>query len=252
MYSSQRIDSVTCLRLSSRWILAQSGSTCRRWPCLVPISANNLASSAVSVSSSGSGQLSPAAWKRLIVVRTVDAATPIRRAISRVGTPPTNFNRSTSRTWCMAVLSAGIRSLLRKAEGADLSRPAETPAPRARSSRNGGRDHLGKVGELISEWRAASPRNQHHVVGPGLTAGENDVGMPVQPIAGRPAGCQHLVHPSLPRPQPDWIDMGIEDEINGNHQADEADSMKCVLAASPRRCRRWRMLFELGSRLINV
>jgi len=29
-YSSQRIDSVTCLRLSSRWMLAQSGSICRR------------------------------------------------------------------------------------------------------------------------------------------------------------------------------------------------------------------------------
>ena len=29
-----------------------------------------------------------AAWKRLIVVRTVEAATPTRRAISRLGTPP--------------------------------------------------------------------------------------------------------------------------------------------------------------------
>ena len=38
---------------------------------------NSLASSAVSVSSSGGGQLRPAAWKRLIVARTVDAATPI-------------------------------------------------------------------------------------------------------------------------------------------------------------------------------
>jgi hypothetical protein len=38
--------------------------------------------------SSGSGQLNPAAWKRLIVVRTVDGATPIRRAISRVGHRP--------------------------------------------------------------------------------------------------------------------------------------------------------------------
>src|SRR5438552_17649311 len=89
--------------------------------------------------------------ERLSVTRTVDAATPIRRAISRIGTPPTNFNRRTSRTWRMAVLSAGIRSLLRKAEGADLSRPAEAPNPRARSSRNGGRHHLGTVGEIISE-----------------------------------------------------------------------------------------------------
>jgi len=76
--------------------------------------ANSLASSAASVSSSGSGQLSPAVWKRLSVTRTVDAATPIRRAISRIGTPPTNFNRRTSRTWRMVVLSAGIGSLLWK------------------------------------------------------------------------------------------------------------------------------------------
>src|SRR3954447_25909983 len=65
----------------------------------------------------------------------------------------------------MGVLSAGIRSLLRKTEGADLSRPAEAPDPGARSSRNGGRHHLGTVGEIISERvggiiperRAASP-----------------------------------------------------------------------------------------------
>src|SRR5438034_3589101 len=38
-----------------------------------------------------------------------------------------------------------------EAKGADLSRPAEAPDPRARSSRNGGRHHLGTVGEIISE-----------------------------------------------------------------------------------------------------
>jgi hypothetical protein len=48
---------------------------------------------AASVISSGSGQLRSAAWKHFIVARTVDAATPFRRAISRIDTPPTNFNR---------------------------------------------------------------------------------------------------------------------------------------------------------------
>src|SRR5207249_2425350 len=38
-----------------------------------------------------------------------------------------------------------------EAKGADLSRPAEAPTPRARSSRNGGRHHLGTTGEIISE-----------------------------------------------------------------------------------------------------
>jgi hypothetical protein len=52
-----------------------------------------------------------------------------------------------------------------KPEGADLSRPAEAPDPRAASSRNSGRHHLGTAGEIISESvggiiperRAASP-----------------------------------------------------------------------------------------------
>jgi hypothetical protein len=121
------------------------------------------------VRSSGSGQLSPAAWKRLTVARTVDAATPIRRAISRVDTPPTNLSRSTSRTWRMVVLSAGIRSLLRKSKGADLSRPAEAPPPPgeiipewwATSSRNGGRDHLGIGGRLHPGMVGGFTRNPH-------------------------------------------------------------------------------------------
>src|SRR4051812_7488284 len=52
----------------------------------------------------------------------------------------------------MGVLSAGIRSLLRKTEGADLSRPAEAPDP--------GRDHPGMVGDIISERWARSSRNR--------------------------------------------------------------------------------------------
>jgi hypothetical protein len=52
---------------------------------------------AASVISSGSGQLRSAAWKHFIVARTVDAAMPFRRAISRIDTPPTNFNRRTER-----------------------------------------------------------------------------------------------------------------------------------------------------------
>jgi hypothetical protein len=109
------------------------------------------------VTSAGSGQLSPAAWKRLSVARTVDAATPIRRAISRVGTPPTNFNRRTSRTWRMVVLSAGIRSLLWNSQRSG-------PESASRGTRHPGRDHLGMVGDIISEWRARSSRNggRHH------------------------------------------------------------------------------------------
>jgi hypothetical protein len=54
-----------------------------------------------------------------------------------------------------------------KAEGADLSRPAEAPTPGeiipeswVTSSRNGGRDHLGMADGIIPERRAASLRNR--------------------------------------------------------------------------------------------
>jgi hypothetical protein len=39
---------------------------------------------------------------------TVDGATPVRRAISRTGTLPTDINRKISRIWRMVVLSAGM------------------------------------------------------------------------------------------------------------------------------------------------
>src|SRR5215471_4049377 len=148
MYSSHRFDSVTCLRFSSRWMAAQSGSIRRRWPCFVPALANSLASSTASVISSGSGQLRPAAWKRASVARTVEAATPIRRAISRIGKPPTNFNRRTSRTWRMTILSAGIRSSF----GSQRNGP-ESGRQRHLSP---GRNHPGLVGDIISESWAAS------------------------------------------------------------------------------------------------
>jgi hypothetical protein len=105
--------------------------------------------------SSDNGQLSPAASNRRIVNRTVDGAVPNRRAISRVGIPA-DFNLITSRTWRIASLSVGIQVLLRKAERQDrigarrgLVTPGDiVPEWWARSSRNGGRDHSGMVGDI--------------------------------------------------------------------------------------------------------
>jgi hypothetical protein len=62
----------------------------------------------------------------------------------------------------MAVLSAGIQPLLRRAEEADLVRISIDIRPRATSSRNcgrlhlgnGGRDHLGMVGEDVLDLDA--------------------------------------------------------------------------------------------------
>jgi hypothetical protein len=105
--------------------------------------------------SSDNGQLSPAASNRRIVNRTVDGAVPIRRAISRVGIPA-DFNLITSRTWRMASLSVGIQVPLRKAERRTVAEPEEASSSRATSSRNGGRDQIGTVGEIIPEWWATS------------------------------------------------------------------------------------------------
>jgi hypothetical protein len=206
MYSSHSIASVTCLRLSSRWISAQSGSVWRRWPCLVPAAVKIsvhpalgqdphtlrprrvapkpgqthepkglvevrqwitsalassglvLASSAVSVISAGNGQSNPALASRFKVNRIVDGATPTRRAISLSPTPAV-LKRSTSRTWRIAVLFAGIRSPVQKPKERTLIGPAEAPPTRATSSRNAGRHHPGMPGDIILERRARSNRN---------------------------------------------------------------------------------------------
>ena len=72
---------------------------------------------------------------------------------------PADFNLITSRTWRIASLSVGIRSPFAKPKGGTVSEPEEASSPRATSSRNGGRDHLGMVGEIKSERWARSFRN---------------------------------------------------------------------------------------------
>src|SRR5467141_2302392 len=110
---------------------------------------------------SGKGQPSPAPSKRLNVSRTVEAAMPSRRAISRVEIPAENFKRMISRTWRIATLSAGIIAPL-DCQRRTLNRPAEAlvaiPDP--------GRHHSVPVGGIISLWWAASFRygGRHHLV----------------------------------------------------------------------------------------
>jgi hypothetical protein len=60
------------------------------------------------------------------VNRTDDGATPTRRAISLSPTPAV-LKRSTSRTWRIVVLSAGIRSPVQKPKERTLIAPAEAP-----------------------------------------------------------------------------------------------------------------------------
>src|ERR1700682_6197710 len=100
---------------------------------------------------SGKGQPSPAPSKRLNVSRTVEAAMPSRRAISRVEIPAENFKRMISRTWRIATLSAGIIAPL-DCQRRDLKQASggarRHSRPRAALFRSGGRHHLVMVGGL--------------------------------------------------------------------------------------------------------
>src|SRR4051812_20680984 len=109
----------------------------------------------------GKGQLSPAPSKRLNVPRTVEAATPRRRAISRVGRPAENFKRMISRACRIATLSAGIIAPLdcQRSDPKQASGGARRHSrPRAALFRSGGRHHLVMVGGIIPLRRAASSR----------------------------------------------------------------------------------------------
>lgn len=113
---------------------------------------------------SGDGRLRPAASNRRMVNRTVEGGAPIRRAISRLGSPAA-FILITSRTRRIASLSVGIQATLRKAERTDPMGARRGRVTRATSSRNAGRDRLGTGGrlqvgmvfEIISErWATSS------------------------------------------------------------------------------------------------
>jgi hypothetical protein len=88
------------------------------------------------------GQTTPAAAQRRRVKRTVDDATPIRRAISRVDIPAF-FNLKQSRTWRIDILSIGIGTSLAKPKERTLKRPEEALRPE--------RFQIGIEGEIISE-----------------------------------------------------------------------------------------------------
>src|ERR1019366_9547350 len=110
---------------------------------------------------SGKGQPSPAPSKRLNVPRTVEAAMPSRRAISRVEIPAENFKRMISRTWRIATLSAGIIAPLdcQRRDPKQASGGARRHSrPRAALFRSGGRHHLVMVGGIIPLRRATSSR----------------------------------------------------------------------------------------------
>jgi hypothetical protein len=91
--------------------------------------------------------------QRRNVSRTVDDATPSRRAISRADIPAL-FNLKQSRTRRIDILSIGMRALLGEAERADPNEAGRGAAHRANKSPNGGRDHFGMLGDFKSESRA--------------------------------------------------------------------------------------------------
>src|SRR5882762_4856862 len=119
---------------------------------------------------SGKGQPSPAPSKRLNVSRTVEAAMPSRRAISRVEIPAENFKRMISRTWRIATLSAGIIAPLdcQRRDPKQASGGARRHSrPRAALFRSGGRHHLVMMGGLNRNQR---PKGLHRIRHYGLFA----------------------------------------------------------------------------------
>jgi hypothetical protein len=87
--------------------------------------------------------------------RTVDGAVPTRRAISRIGIPA-DVNLFTSHMAHRKPLRRHPGRSFAKPKERTLWEPEEASSPRATSSRNRGRDHLGMVGDIIPEWWATS------------------------------------------------------------------------------------------------
>src|SRR6516165_6109916 len=152
MYSAHRIASVTCLRFSSRCILTQSGSACRRWPCFLPSAVKSSASSAVSVISAGSGQPQPRGGKLLKGqpdTRRRNAEPPRDLVAGHAGGLQSKHfaHLAHRRPLCWHPLPPG-----QKPKERTLSAPAEAPSDR----RLPGRHHSGTASEIISERRATS------------------------------------------------------------------------------------------------
>jgi len=144
MYSSHSIAKVTCLRLSARWIVDLA-------PIGFEMTAMTLLGADCStVISAGNGQLSPALASRFNVNRTVECNTDA--AGNLVEPDPRRFS-----TEARHALGASASSLLasappcKKPKERTLIGPAEDLPTRARSSRNGGRNHLRTPSDIKSE-----------------------------------------------------------------------------------------------------
>jgi len=111
-------------------------------------------SSSASLISNGTGYQRSDRSKRRIMSRTVERATPIIRAISRIATAPSRCSLITSHTSRIFGLLVGIRSPRAAIQPKRwLQRPGSRPPQKWPGiSRNGGRHHL--------EIRTAAPKPQ--------------------------------------------------------------------------------------------
>src|SRR5262249_1817918 len=78
-------------------------------------------------------------------------------------------------------------------------------------------------------------------VHPRLAAGEDQVRMGVQPVAGTAAGRQRFVQPCLPWPKPDWINVRVEDKVDGDHRLRRSQMMGQSVGSSMNVVRPWRL-----------
>ena len=153
MYSSHRIDSVTCLRLSSRWIVAQSGSarltpvSLLRADQRVELRLQRRVGHLVGQGPAQAGRPKPIDRRPRRRRRNPNAASDLSRRHARKLQAQNFAHLAHRRPLCRHPVPP-----LEQPKERTLNRPAEAPSTRAKSSRIGGRDHLGTPGGIISEW----------------------------------------------------------------------------------------------------
>ena len=171
--------SVTCLRFSSRWTLAQSGSALRRWPCFLPAFGVELRFQLAVGDRLGQRPSQPGDWKRADRRphgRRRHAGPPRHSRLEIPAQTSTETLRAPGASQSSPLASIPPRP---KPKERTLTGPAEAP-----TARYPGRHHPGMVGEIISERRATINRNggRHH---PGI-GGRLPPESAAQPMAPAP------------------------------------------------------------------
>ena len=155
MYSSHRIDSVTCLRLSSRCTAAQSGSALA---AMAPPGAGT--GSRAGEQPGLQHRVGDVVGQRPGQPRRLEPADRQPHRRGRRPHPPRNLaGRHPGRLQSDHIAHMAHRKPLRRHPGPPSQSRKAGPYRSQKRPRHPGRHHPGMVGEIISEWWATSNRN---------------------------------------------------------------------------------------------